>query len=669
MSFTSRYKTRECVFVVDLHDTAGKTRGALDEQSQALVELCISSWLALLQDSPLNNTSGLKPVSLFKRFISEFEHSVITDVIRRYCGLGDKLLMSQSEGGITPTFIPEMKNTPIYKEYLYWYKTTDPVVERYLLSFLFFAKKTEFRSPDFNATAFRSWLGVEERLSKLTLPDFVDDIAKIIDAVLPTEFQAPSFMGKHGSGAVSDKARGDIEKSVNFKMYPKLVRFIGSFAPHNMRNVNGPVDVTYLVRWHLEKSVQLAKSVSKLMFVPKNFKTARSICMEPISIMYFQQHLRWELENMISESLFSNFVKIGDQTWNQQGALYGSRDRNVDTIDLSAASDSVSLKLVRRIFPRRLLHGLLSTRSDLVKTPDGKTIPMHKFAPMGSALCFPVQSIIYAAVVVYAYMLWHNRPYMDRYLESHSAIRHFIQHQIPTTWEFGPRMESIAVYGDDIICDSRVTGIVIGLLEELGFEVNVSKSFMGANRVRESCGVFARDGKDVTPFTFKCKHYDGNTIEAEFLSSIISLINRSGDFGYKALRSHLINYLKRQVPPHAGKVAPILFTTDRESTLGVFSTNPRNTHLKKRVNKGFQRDEVRTWVITYSDVIVTPTRRTLPSNTKVVPPQSREAWDRYSIDMFYRAAVQRANTNDENFVTPRKVLKGARVSVAWVAGI
>jgi hypothetical protein len=64
---------------------------------------------------------------------------------------------------------------------------------------------------------------------------------------------------------------------------------------------------------------------------------------------------------------------------------------------------------------------------------------------------------------------------------------------------YGVRTVPSSVFGDDIICDTRVAPLVVEFLEALGFVVNESKSFMDPDhRYRESCGEEYYQGRCVS---------------------------------------------------------------------------------------------------------------------------------------------------------------------------
>lgn len=323
--------------------------------------------------------------------------------------------------------------------------------------------------------------------------------------------------------------------------------------------------------------------------------------MEPNSHMYVQQHVRIGYEASLMNGILKGIVNIRDQSRNQVLAQYGSEYATLDTIDLSAASDSVDTALIKHLFPYGVQIALLGCRSTNVKLPDGKIFFPRKFAPMGSALCFPVQTTIFASVVVYASMLYRatrglrempDRKLLTKYL---SDVGTFIKSNVKINVEESSsyKLLPFAVYGDDIICDTKITHVVISILNFLGFKVNTSKSFVGDKAYRESCGKHYFLGEDVTPLYFTVKRFTTKITPKTYLS-LIGMINKLGDYNYRQSHSFLINYL-RDHPSFRGKGSPLYFTGDPDDTSGIFSTRESkdlNHHLPCRYNADLQRYEV-----------------------------------------------------------------------------
>lgn len=615
-----RTETRTGPYVYDVQPRDLVQMGVSNPESSFLVSLLIGSWISLLADSPLRGVCGPKPYVLVRSFHRDLLRSPIKDAILRYADLADRLMKnSTAYGDFTTTgdFLDEMKDTPVFKEYLHWFRTGDPEVLRFLLTFLLFGKKANYADSTLEATALRGWLEVEERIGQATFDsDIVRDLRLIVQAILGEDRGDVPFMGRHGPGSTAEGVRGLVAKSTAIKFHPRLDRafFTHTLLSRSRREVaHDPLlvlpDGESWVTARKER-VGFSTDVSRLKFVPKNVKTARSICMEPVSFMYFQQAYRYEYERNLARGPLRGHVDIHDQGINRSLAEYGSASSLVDTIDLSAASDSVSVELVRKIFPRTVLFKLLGTRTSRVELPDGTIRTVAKFAPMGSALCFPVQTTIYAAVVIRAYLIRtknlcnlqevaHKGPkaLSDRLSKLLSRVIR------PGSVGKDKTLNRFSVYGDDIICDYRVTDDVTHVLTSLGFSVNIEKSFTANQALRESCGGYYWLGDDVTPLRFAAKDI-GPKLSAQSLLSVVALINRAGDMRFLSLRSFLINWLLSQRADHLGLSAkarlkyeksgkfPVAFTDDREA-FGIYTTNPRNEHLHKRWNKKLQRIEAK----------------------------------------------------------------------------
>jgi hypothetical protein len=107
-----------------------------------------------------------------------------------------------------------------------------------------------------------------------------------------------------------------------------------------------------------------------------------------------------------------------------------------------------------------------------------KYIRLKKFAPMGSAVTFPVQSIVYACVAVSAILFSTNRKVTSQTIEKAASL--------------------VSVFGDDILLPTTALSSLVSLLSYLGLKVNTDKTY-GTGQFRESCGIDAFAGVDVTP--------------------------------------------------------------------------------------------------------------------------------------------------------------------------
>lgn len=219
---------------------------------------------------------------------------------------------------------------------------------------------------------------------------------------------------------------------------------------------------------------------AKVTHVPKTLKTPRLIAMEPTCIQYAQQALMREFYDEILRSEAGKSLNFRDQTVNGQRALRGSVDRSLATIDLSEASDRVGSGLVSRLFKNFPLtrEFLFRARSSRVSLPDGKTVRLKKFASMGSAMCFPVEAMVFHAIATYGIVLAERKGWSSSRIKRVGA--------------------SVTVFGDDIIVPNRHAPTVTLALDYFGLKVNSKKTFH-KGFFRESCGVDAYKGQVITP--------------------------------------------------------------------------------------------------------------------------------------------------------------------------
>jgi hypothetical protein len=523
-------------------------------------------------------------------------------------------------------FDDRLKDTPVFSEYLTFRRTGDSTILRWLLSFLSNGKKLDYQDADLNSTAFRGWKSTEERLSTLELDEEITSkLAVIVAAMLPPLREIP-FMGRHGPGTVADGEKDILSKTEQLTFKPKLDRAF--FPAYNVwRNRETLAHDIHAVipdphSWESARELYYstanadrpsAELISEMRYAPKNVKTARTICREETPVMYFQQSVRWELEQRLHDGILGQYITIRDQSRNRELAAFGSSTSFLDTLDLQFASDSVSLDLVEKIFPQDILYLMKAVRSSTVKLPDGTKLKVLKFAPMGSAVCFVTQCVVFGAIVLLSQYEWLKRnglwdksiteTFGDR-ASAQNFMRKCVPHQ-PIGWS-KRRLNTMAVYGDDIICDYRISDDVIATLQSCGFLVNTEKSFRGTQAIRESCGGYYWEGHDVTPLLYRVKLFEPGGLNAKAFASIRDGANNAYTFGYLNYRKHLVQTLLWGKFEHvkdlrrAGEAHPILFVS-RDKAEGIYSPNADNRHIPavyhrespNEENRWYQRDELR----------------------------------------------------------------------------
>jgi hypothetical protein len=481
-----------------------------------------------------------------------------------------------------------MCKTPVFHEYLVWLRTGDPKLLVYLETFLWYGKKLDVSDQGLNTTAMSRWYSVEEKLERLDLPNGVP-LRGVFEKIFPPPIYPP-FIGHNGPGSVAERGvKGNAQKCEHFGPDPRLDAFVmrvnNLHADHEYKTSE-----TFCKESSDGRPIPAVQMTARMRRVRKNIKTARTICMEPAKVMYVQQYMRRVLEAQIASSLLADSIRIDDQSVNQEAARYGSLTKFIDTIDLSDASDSVSSDLVKKVFPPAESFMLFACRTNEVSVEEGKDpVVVKKFAPMGSAVCFPVQSMIYATIVYYAALEWygkrHGIPVESLLRQDGPTLHRRIFHSYVGSGgrRAFAKLEPIAVYGDDICVDSRITARVIDLLTVHGFTVNSAKSFTSQQNFRESCGGYYWDGEDVTPLLYRVKLAQ-EELTAESFESLIAMANRSGDWGYKNLHRFFIQLaLFTPIqgvwkPPKAKNL--IQFSPIRG--IGIYHPNPKNGHLGAR---------------------------------------------------------------------------------------
>jgi hypothetical protein len=602
----------------------------VDAANFETVKVFICSWLTLLSDSPLDPEHGPKPKKLFSSLLKDIRINGFKAVVLRYSDLAHRLASQAylyGTSSFNDEFIDDFKETPVFREYHQYFRSEDPSLFQYLYTFLTFGKKLPYIDASFETTAFRSWMDLEKKLSTWSYDD--GDLLmlnRIMKLLLPP-LSLDGFFPKFGPKAVSErKVLTRIEKVEAFRYDAVIDRHIfgGSLGHYGYGEDHGLTParaIPNLSAWG--KKGMTSSRTARLRFRPKDLKTARSICMEPNVLQFIQQGIWDRIETTLNHSPYSRWIRFRDQSYNSDLAEYGSYTGEIDTIDLSAASDCVTLSLVKGIFPRTWQIAMRASRSNKCYLPDGEVHSLVKFAPMGSALCFPTQSIIFASVCVYAALVYQHqvtgielsrrlnddlitrsvrsfgdtpRGYSRRFRGSAEicGVSDPLEKGFTSDGQFNP----MGVYGDDICVDSRLTSIVVDILLRLGFDVNQKKSFVGSQAFRESCGAFFLNGHRVDPMYYRVD-FDGEH-SASSISSMVSLANECLSRGYANTRRYLVKHLLHTKIRGVRATArnPILFVPIDSDTFGIKSEFPYN-ELLVRENKRYQRQECKSIGISY----------------------------------------------------------------------
>jgi hypothetical protein len=257
-------------------------------------------------------------------------------------------------------------------------------------------------------------------------------------------------------------------------------------------------------------------------------------------------------------------IGFNDQEPNQLLAKEGSLTGSLATLDLSEASDRVSFQLVRTMFSRYplLSEAIDVTRSMRAEVDGYGVIPLAKYASMGSALCFPIEAMVFLTIIFVG---------IEQSTNTQTSLKSIKR-----------LMGRVRVYGDDIIVPVHYVHCVISELESFGMRVNASKSFW-TGKFRESCGKEYYDGHDVTLSRVR-RVFPTSRTDSEEIISLVSLRNQMFDSGMTKTVAWLDRTIERLIPfPYVGRASPVL---GRFQYLGFHNTERIGPNLHDPQVKG-----------------------------------------------------------------------------------
>lgn len=413
-----------------------------------------------------------------------------------------------------------------------------------------FLKKIQIDRPDLNEQANADFINFEQGLenacgilAKQGTISVISEMNSLAREHL-SSFTLKPFRPKHGPGAVADTSvRCWYDKYTHLRTDARIDYLLG-------RDDLGTT-ADYCPWVMSEKSSRTSRYVS----VPKTWKKLRGISAEPVELMFFQQAVAARLDDVFTtDEWWKARVNLHDQATSRRLALTGSLHDGFATIDLSAASDSVTLELVKSVFKGTpVLPWLLGTRSTHTICGDTK-VRLLKFAPMGSACCFPVECIIFALAAQVA----SDRTRLSDLGES----------------------QTVRVFGDDIIVDWYAAPHLIEILEMLGFKVNTEKTYITGN-FREACGVEAYLGNEIQPLRYKRLGFSQKpeSSPTEDIATALEYCNSLYYGGYHETRKYLLalllskKYKLKNAYRSVGRYLPVTFDGGRGTLASPLPTN------------------------------------------------------------------------------------------------
>lgn len=362
-----------------------------------------------------------------------------------------------------------------------------------------------FEHDHFDCARREEFLSIPESGALEAVQRTADIVSSLLGKFDPSEWRA-----KHGPGAVADQHHTQFKydfpswpsklsnvfplEVFGFANYSDWAAFVSGKDAHHLFSENEPP--------------------SKLISVPKTLKGPRLIASEPVSHQWCQQTIKDYFVGRLSSTPIARSIHFHNQSYNQEAARRASHTQSHVTVDLSSASDRLSCWTVERIFRRNssLVAALHASRTRWVANAIDKKSPqfhkLRKFSCMGSACTFPVQSYVFAIVAIGSVLYSRNMPVTIKTIRKISR--------------------EVLVFGDDIIIPKDGWNLLQEMLGHLRLKVNPHKTFFSGS-FRESCGLDAYDGTDVTPT------YSMTYPEVSRPESIASCVSTSNNFAMRGL--------------------------------------------------------------------------------------------------------------------------------------
>lgn len=423
-------------------------------------------------------------------------------------------------------------------------------------------KKVEMAcTPERVQAALDNFIAIEQSFESFTVP--TQQLSKFLDVSdvlwhnLVANFSAAGCTPRHGPGATAERISGN-QKYRWQRWHDRLEPYfplVDNGYPLGIPDHEEELEIVTIIPPEEEQPVRVVP-------VPKTLKSPRIIAIEPCCMQYVQQGIRDFLyEGLESYWLTRGHINFRDQGINQRLAMESSVDGRLATIDLSDASDRVPWSLAQLMFRSspELLESIDACRSTSAHLPDGRIVaPLKKFASMGSALCFPVEAMYFYTVCVVALL--------DSMSLSCSPSNVLLV------------TRDLYVYGDDIVVPVANADVVLDYLQKYNCKVNTNKTFVSGN-FRESCGVDAFRGYEVTPIYLRKEHPE-NKQQSDRLISWVQTANQFYRKGYWQTADFIFRKVESIIGslPYVSQVSSGL---GRQSFLGYESVGRWNRTLHR----------------------------------------------------------------------------------------
>lgn len=352
--------------------------------------------------------------------------------------------------------------------------------------------------------------------------------ARIVCADLLSTYTASSS-GYFSDGAVADTSKDKASKFLAARKKDISFNILPFWQPDHLNYSKYDYTATYLD-------------------VNKSYKKRRSIAKEEAGRQYHMQAMRRDLERSTS-----HIFAFDDQSRNAIAAKQASITKNFATIDLSAASDRLSVIVASQILPTHIFNECMRLRSKYVRINGNRRL-LHKMFTSGSALCFPIETICF-------------------YCIAQAAIR--LQDSL--SGDVSDNSHVVLQYGDDMVVSSYYAETVMQALSACNLVVNVEKThWENDDPYRESCGSEYFDGVDISTkyFPRQSVSFDHSWLTPMGYATVIDLQHRlfERDFCYSNL--YLVSFIKDHV------AVPVTESCEGSPYMDVWSTSPHISYYE-----------------------------------------------------------------------------------------
>jgi hypothetical protein len=344
-------------------------------------------------------------------------------------------------------------------------------------------RDAEVTCKDFNLNRWKDLDSLPWGTLSTALTNATGFLSKLLGEELPSRTSLTEW-SRHGPGANLDTKKSAVSSYDKYKNWPysctKDALGHARLAIESDERWLGALEDDYRSRYGIKPWELLDRQVfwenvlhvvpgNRITFVPKNAQTDRSIAIEPAMNLYLQLGV----DGYIRRKLKRWGVDLDSQEKNKelarQGSLHWQTEDPFVTLDLAAASDTISIDVCRLMLPPAWFSYLMELRSPFGEC-DGEIFEFEKISSMGNGFTFALESALFFAIT-YGVSCATQGSY-DR--------------------------DEIAVFGDDIICRQSISSQVVTLLNLCGFSINHDKSFF-KGPFRESCGADWFKGHPVRP--------------------------------------------------------------------------------------------------------------------------------------------------------------------------